>query len=48
MPIFATLTLVQGAPKSSISMRAMRSASVSTRRKWPLAVSAAILSATCS
>ena len=37
-----------GAPKSSISSAAMRSAKVSTRRKCPLAASARMRSATCS
>jgi len=38
----------QGAPNSSSSSLAMRSASVSTRRKCPLAASERIFSATCS
>jgi hypothetical protein len=42
MPIFATLTLIHGAPKSLMSSDAMRSARVSTRRKCWLAASARI------
>ncbi len=48
LPIFATLTLTQGALKSAMRSRAMRSAKVSTSRKCPLPARARMRSPTCS